>query len=539
MPKIKGVDDMPTMFKSMPMEAKANSTGNIVFKISTNVPDRDSDILEPSGVKLENYRNNPVVLFAHDYSSLPVGKSLWEKVYPDYIESEVEFAPTAFAQDCKKLCEGNFLNAASVGFIGIESEPIDGSQWGKRYTSWELLEWSVVPVPSNFGSLIQNAKAKGINLDAIEKELNQLENKSAIPYKKYPLADEGTTWDGPTEIAAASVDDLKIMCAWVDSTNAENKGAYKLPHHEQSDKKTVWRAVATAMGALLGARGGVDIPETDRKAVFSHLAKHYDDFGKTAPDFKNYSGAEFKAMFPEIKTFDLQNNVGVSEIIDAIEDLVDPLDTEESGVEELYPVNYPNGYVIIFKGDDELFLYEYTYDSSSDVATLGTNPVPIEEVYLPKSFKPKGKSGATLSAQNRETLTGIHKQIEGCHKDMKKFLDGTMPMEPGGTPMDTASMTSQMTMSMNPMMSGTRTVPLMETTIKIELSEEFKRAFDEIKNQMSLLIPKVATKGEINLDAIEYIPNPKYAAKDELNIEPGMLKNMMIEIISQQLKGGI
>ena len=278
---------MSIIFKSMPMEAKANSTGNIVFKISTNIPDRDSDILEPSGVKLENYRNNPVVLFAHDYSSLPVGKSLWEKVYPDYIESEVEFAPTAFAQDCKKLCEGNFLNAASVGFIGIESKPIDGSQWGKRYTSWELLEWSVVPVPSNFGSLIQNAKAKGLNLDAMEKELNQLEQKSAIPYKKYPLADEGAAWDGAAEIAVATVEDLKLMCAWYDAENTDVKQSYKLPHHLQADKNTVWRAVMAAMAALFGARGGVDIPEADRKGVYEHLAGHYADFNKTPPDLKS------------------------------------------------------------------------------------------------------------------------------------------------------------------------------------------------------------------------------------------------------------
>lgn len=171
----KEVDKLSTVFKSLPMEVKTNENKNLVFKISTNLPDRDEDILEPQGVNLENYRANPCVLFAHDYSSLPVGKSLWEKVHSDSIESEVEFAPTAFAQDCKKLCEGGFLNAASVGFIGHKHEPIEGSKFGKRYTEWELLEWSVVPVPSNFGSLLQNAKAKGINLDAIEKELMELE----------------------------------------------------------------------------------------------------------------------------------------------------------------------------------------------------------------------------------------------------------------------------------------------------------------------------------------------------------------------------
>ena len=42
-----------------------------------------------------------------------------------------------------------------------------------------------------------------------------------------------------------------------------------------------------AMNALVsGARGGVDIPEKDRRAVYDHLAKHYADFGKEPPDYK-------------------------------------------------------------------------------------------------------------------------------------------------------------------------------------------------------------------------------------------------------------
>jgi len=188
----KEVDNMSVIFKSMPMEVKSNSSNNLVFKISTNIPDRDEDILEPQGVKLENYRANPCVLFAHNYENLPVGRSVRETVYPDYIESEVEFAPTEFAQDVRKLCEGGFLRAASVGFIGHKFEPIEGSKYGKRYTEWELLEWSVVPVPSNFGSLIQNAKSKGVNLDAMEKELSQLEQKAgaAISAKNRAMMEE-------------------------------------------------------------------------------------------------------------------------------------------------------------------------------------------------------------------------------------------------------------------------------------------------------------------------------------------------------------
>jgi hypothetical protein len=169
-------------YKSLSIQGKQDNKGTFVFKISTNQADRDEDILEPQGVQLDNYRKNPIVLFGHDYKSLPIGKSLRETVFPDYIESEVEFAPTEFAQQCKQLCEGGFLNAASVRFMGIESEDIPNSKYGKRYKKWDLLEWSVVPLPSNFGSLCQRAKAAGINTDAIRKELkildeNELKNE--------------------------------------------------------------------------------------------------------------------------------------------------------------------------------------------------------------------------------------------------------------------------------------------------------------------------------------------------------------------------
>ena len=39
------------------------------------------------------------------------------------------------------------------------------------------------------------------------------------------------------------------------------------------------------MQILAGARGGTELPEADRKGVYRHLAKHYDEFGKEPPPF--------------------------------------------------------------------------------------------------------------------------------------------------------------------------------------------------------------------------------------------------------------
>jgi len=110
--------------------------------------------------------------------------------------------------------------------------------------------------------------------------------KGAIPYKKTPL-DETGEWDAGKEVRNAEVDDLKIMCTWVDSENAENKTAYKLPHHRAGGEHIcVWRAVAACAAVIMGARGGADIPDADMGGVKAHIAKHYKDFDKGDPPWE-------------------------------------------------------------------------------------------------------------------------------------------------------------------------------------------------------------------------------------------------------------
>jgi hypothetical protein len=46
------------------------------------------------------------------------------------------------------------------------------------------------------------------------------------------------------------------------------------------------RGVQAAMSALLGGRGGVDMPDDERRGVYNHLAKHYREFDKEPPEFR-------------------------------------------------------------------------------------------------------------------------------------------------------------------------------------------------------------------------------------------------------------
>ena len=93
-------------------------------------------------------------------------------------------------------------------------------------------------------------------------------------------SDEGE-WDGPKEVAAADVEDLKVMCAIV-TGDPEVKGSYKLPHHRAADKHpVVYRGCSAALAALSGARGGVKANAEKKAAARAHLMNHMrNDFPK-------------------------------------------------------------------------------------------------------------------------------------------------------------------------------------------------------------------------------------------------------------------
>lgn len=130
--------------------------------------------------------------------------------------------------------------------------------------------------------------------------------KGVIGYEDYGKASEDTPWDGPEERRKATVEVLKKISAWYDSGKPDVKSSYKLPHHKaEGSHVAVWNGVRAAMAALLGARGGTNIPEADRKGVYNHLVKHYAQFDKEAPIYKSYNDEELEKMFPEFFKADI------------------------------------------------------------------------------------------------------------------------------------------------------------------------------------------------------------------------------------------
>jgi HK97 family phage prohead protease len=158
------------------------------FAISTGSVDRDNDTIDPFGWELRNYRKNPVVLWAHNYDELPVGRSIREWVEDDRLKSEAEFTSRElypFGFMVLQMLRNKFLNTTSVGFKPKEWMFADDEnrEFGVDFIKQELLEYSIVPVPSNPEALV-DAKGVGIDLEPLrewaEKTLDGVYGESGL-----------------------------------------------------------------------------------------------------------------------------------------------------------------------------------------------------------------------------------------------------------------------------------------------------------------------------------------------------------------------
>ncbi len=143
--------------------------------ITTGAVDRDGQIVRPEGLDIANYMKNPVVMYGHDYSMLPVAKALAVHADGEALVAKFQFPPEGtydFADTVRRMWAGGFLNATSIGFIPLHAINADGDEAGDMLgrsggitiDEGELLEFSIVPVPSNQEALRRALKAVDVGL---------------------------------------------------------------------------------------------------------------------------------------------------------------------------------------------------------------------------------------------------------------------------------------------------------------------------------------------------------------------------------------
>ncbi len=200
------------------LEDSPEKFGNFEIVISTEAIDRAGDSIKIAGWETDRYMKNPVVLWAHDYSMLPVGitteLSINEK---KQLVARGYFAPqeaNPFAQNVRKLYELGFVAASSVGFIPKEFEGNENAE-GFDIFKAELLEWSFVPVPCNYEALDQR---KEMIDELVEKGLLDLE-------------------DNKVRIKTLNIESAELMVKAFESIKKDEEEEQEKPSDEESKEE--------------------------------------------------------------------------------------------------------------------------------------------------------------------------------------------------------------------------------------------------------------------------------------------------------------
>lgn len=111
---------------------------------SSEVEDRQGEVVVQSGWDLKNFKKNPILLYMHDHTK-PIGKAT--RVWLDKATNKLMFKgfiseATEELRGYKQLMADGILNSFSVGFRPTEMD-------GNQITKSELFEISLVSVPAN------------------------------------------------------------------------------------------------------------------------------------------------------------------------------------------------------------------------------------------------------------------------------------------------------------------------------------------------------------------------------------------------------
>lgn len=127
-------------------QIKEKADGEFTAIASSEIEDRQGEIVKQAGWNLKNFKNNPVLLYMHDHTK-PIGKAT--RIWIDKTGTKPLLKFKGFISDAtdelkgyKKLVEDGILNSFSVGFRPLEMD-------GNEITKSELFEISLVSVPAN------------------------------------------------------------------------------------------------------------------------------------------------------------------------------------------------------------------------------------------------------------------------------------------------------------------------------------------------------------------------------------------------------
>jgi HK97 family phage prohead protease len=154
------------LYKQLVSAAETMGDRLVRYTITSDTVDRQNDVVSIDGWDLAPYKSNPVVLWGHRASDLPIGKCVELTQVGNALKAVVDYVPFdmpvvgQLAEAVLRMSRSGFLSATSVGFRALDYEVAedrdDGESWWAplNFLRQELLEFSVVTIPANPDALI-------------------------------------------------------------------------------------------------------------------------------------------------------------------------------------------------------------------------------------------------------------------------------------------------------------------------------------------------------------------------------------------------
>lgn len=272
----------------------------IISYITTAAKDRDGEIVLPSGADLKHYRKNPVVLFGHDYRTLPIGKNIWIKADEKGLIGKTQYANHEEAEKVYQYRKDGFPLAVSIGFIPLKAYhkkwKDGGYKWDDGdlrilnddhgltendvkdvwavYTKWSLLEYSDVPVPAN-PEATELAKSKGLFGD---------KDKAKV-----------TVWDTEGNVVQVDTENTSDAVMTLDTQIDEKSATVK----EETTLETLAASMKTLTESVLSIAGAVKgLQDIQIKEPAQELVQL--DFIETDQPLIDFTAEDIKSAVEEV-----------------------------------------------------------------------------------------------------------------------------------------------------------------------------------------------------------------------------------------------
>jgi len=177
-----------------------NENKTISAIITRRVVDRDREVIEPTGIKIDKFLENPVLLWSHVRQQPPVGRVENLRLSEDKsaIVADLIFAETPAALEIANLVKSGFLRGVSIG-IAAKKRIAKGTKEYDDYiakypstagavsiiTESELWELSVCTIPANQDALILRAQSDA-EMDMYGAMVASMIEGKGLEYKPYP-----------------------------------------------------------------------------------------------------------------------------------------------------------------------------------------------------------------------------------------------------------------------------------------------------------------------------------------------------------------